>query len=388
MLCVFALIYILIIYKTKGKVNQLGGLISSELTNILKVVSEGLKGIRHVIVDKLQPFYIDLYKNHDYKMRKANFIVAFISLSPKYILESTGMVIIAISAVFVIYSGVENSIPTLGIIALSAQRIMPLFQQIYSSLMNLRAGLSQLGDVLTLLESKDTSISEKGASVSFNNEIALKGLGFQYKDSIDNTLIDINLTINKGEKIGFIGQTGSGKSTLIDIILGLIEPINGKIVIDGKVINKKNMYSWNSHITHVSQEEHFIDSSFESNIALGIDANKVDTSKVKWASDIALISDYIHSTERKYKTRVGENGSLLSGGQRQRLAIARALYRGKDVLILDEATSALDKSTESEVIDNIYKLSSMTVIIITHNPKILNKCDSVYKLEKKRLVKC
>jgi len=200
-------------------------------------------------------------------------------------------------------------------------------------------------------------------------------------------LKDINLSLKKGSRIGFIGVTGSGKSTLIDIIMGLLPTTNGNLAIDQQLIDNQNRRAWQAHIAHVPQNIYLSDSSISENIAFGVSKDKIDHQRVKKAAQQAQIAELIEGWKDGYQTFVGERGIRLSGGQRQRIGIARALYKKADILIFDEATSALDNETEREVMAAIEELGEeITVLIIAHRLTTLKECDKIVKLGKNHTV--
>jgi ATP-binding cassette subfamily B protein len=216
----------------------------------------------------------------------------------------------------------------------------------------------------------------------FSKNIVLERLGFHYGNDTPIVLTNINLEIKKGSRVGFVGVTGSGKSTLIDIIMGLLPPTQGKFLVDGVEITDLNTQSWQRNISHVPQAIFLTDDSIEANIAFGIPKGKIDYESVVNAARQAQIEDIIESWPDKYQTFVGERGIRLSGGQRQRIGIARALYKKTDVIILDEATSALDSETESRIMETIEKLDkNITVLIIAHRTTTLKNCDQIVELK-------
>jgi ATP-binding cassette subfamily B protein len=205
----------------------------------------------------------------------------------------------------------------------------------------------------------------------------------RYKGSKQYALKDINITINKGSIVGLIGSTGSGKSTIVDLIMYLFKPSSGVISIDNIPLNSRNYISWQKNISHVPQDIYLLDSTFAENIAFGFCNKTIDIDRVKWAANKAQISDFIESTSKGYSSVVGEGGGQISGGQRQRIGIARALYNEATVIIFDEATSALDEEVEKKIISSIATLNSnITIIMISHKRATLMDCDWIYKIEK------
>jgi len=229
--------------------------------------------------------------------------------------------------------------------------------------------------------------ADSSNSVSFNQEIRLNKIQFEYTGSSLSILKSIDLKIHKGSCVGFIGASGSGKSTLVDIIMGLLLPTDGNLVVDNNVINDKNRNSWYSQIAHVPQTIFLSDATIKENIAFGIPKDMIDQNRVVESARKAQIIEMIEGLDQGYETIVGEQGVKLSGGQRQRLGIARALYKGAKLLVLDEATSALDNETERRVMNAIYNLKEeMTVLIIAHRLSTLKNCDRILELNNKNRV--
>ena len=215
----------------------------------------------------------------------------------------------------------------------------------------------------------------------FEKNIRLKDVSFGYDENSLPTINKINLDIKKGDRIGVIGKTGSGKSTLFDILMGLLDPTHGTLEVDENVITSSNRRAWQSRIAHVPQNIYLSDSTLEENIAFGIPVEEIDSSLVRHAAISANIDSVVNEWPLKYKTILGERGIRLSGGQRQRIGIARALYKQADVLFLDEATSSLDTATESSIMKAIEKLGNdITLIIIAHRISTLKNCSRILEL--------
>jgi ABC-type multidrug transport system fused ATPase/permease subunit len=381
---VFGLVYLGIIHLTKGRQFLNSHIIARESTNIIQALQEGLGGIRDVLIDGSQLAYCNVYQEADLKMRRAQASNLFIASCPRYGIEALGMVFIAVIA----YSfsqqtdGILKIIPMLGLLALAAQRLLPVLQQLYSAWTGIRGSQASLQDVLDMLDQPLPSIINKIKPISFNQSIQLKKIKFNYPSTKAYILKDINLTIKKGSCVGFIGATGQGKSTLLDILMGLLSPTHGSLKIDGKVIGSKNNRSWQIHIAHVPQSIFLADSSIAENIAFGVPKKEIDHDRVMKAARQAQIEKTIEGWPKKYQTYVGERGVRLSGGQRQRIGIARALYKDSDVIILDEATSALDAKTEAAVMKAIYDFNKeITLIIVAHRLTTLKNCDNIVEIE-------
>jgi ATP-binding cassette subfamily B protein len=279
--------------------------------------------------------------------------------------------------------GVAKVIPILGALALGAQKMLPILQQSYNAWTQIKATQVSLQDTLDLLDQPLPSHAYESPiqAITFKNKINLKKVSFCYDEKTSAVLKELNLTIKKGDRVGFVGVTGSGKSTLIDIIMALLHPSKGSLIVDNEIITTANSRGWQDHIAHVPQAIFLSDSSINENIAFGIAKEKIDHQRVRKVAKQAQIADIIETWPSKYETLIGEKGIRLSGGQRQRIGIARALYKKADVIILDEATSALDNKTETEVMQAIENLSKdITILIIAHRLTTLKNCTQIVEL--------
>jgi ABC-type multidrug transport system fused ATPase/permease subunit len=387
----FGTIYLLIILSTKKMVARDSQRINQETGRIIKVLQEGLGGIREVLIDGTQSTYCQIYRNADLPLRRAQANIQIISSVPRYITEALGMVLIAALAYSLAArtSGIAGAIPVLGALALGAQRMLPVLQQGYANWTLLRGGQALLQGALDLLDQSLPKYLDGPSQVPmpFQHSIVLNELAFRYMNNTPWVLKQgVCLTIPKGSRIGFVGTTGSGKSTLLDVIMGLLEPTSGSLLLDGVVISEKNQRGWQSHIAHVPQAIFLADTSIAENIAFGIPKEKIDYARVCMAAQKAQIAETIESWDKQYSTLVGERGVRLSGGQRQRIGIARALYKQADVIVLDEATSSLDSNTERAVMEAIESLGNeITVIIVAHRLTTLKNCTQIVELELGRI---
>jgi ABC-type multidrug transport system fused ATPase/permease subunit len=263
--------------------------------------------------------------------------------------------------------------------------LIPAFQIIFSGFNKINFSTKGLDDILFRLnENKNLKISKKtNNKLQIKNEIKIDDLDFIYPNSNRMALNKINLIIQSGEKIGIVGSTGSGKTTLIDVLLGLLNPTNGEISLDGNGISKLGLKKWQNSIGYVPQNIFLSDKTIAENIAFGLSKDELDIKRVKEVCKIANLHSFIsEELEQKYFTEVGERGVRLSGGQRQRIGIARALYNNPSLLVLDEATSALDNITEKLIIESIANhFKSITTIIIAHRLNTIKNCDCIFYLE-------
>ncbi len=388
----FGLIYWGITRYTRKRRAINSQLIANEHTKMIKVLQEGMGGIRDILINASQQFYCSLFRNSDVHLRRAIADNDFIAFSPRFAIEALGMTLVAILAYYMSQGAneAEDIVPILGAMAMGAQRLLPALQAIYSSVSNIDSSRHSLQEVLDLLSQTLPAYAEQPPAIpmSFKKEIRLNNLSFRYGENIPMVLNRINLTLTKGKSIGFIGVTGSGKSTLLDIIMGLLSPTEGVLTVDGVVVTMNNIRNWQANIAHVSQEVYLSDSTIEENIAFGQHKNNIDFNLVKQSAKRACIAELIESWPEQYKTVIGERGVRLSGGQVQRIGIARALYRQASILVFDEATSALDSKTEKLVMDSIKDLGkNITVLIIAHRVTTLKDCDQVVELGDSKIIR-
>ena len=300
--------------------------------------------------------------------------------------EALSMILIAALAcgMTVKTEGISGAIPVLGALALGAQRLLPLVQGSYLAWTIINGAQATLDNTLALLAQPLPKFENEASPVDlikFSEDISFKNVSFRYENRIAYVLKDVDLVIKKGSRIGFVGDTGSGKSTLVDIIMGLLPPTEGEFLVDGIDVYKANPRSWQMHIAHVPQSIYLADASIAENIALGCSLIDLDMQQVTNAAKLAQIDDAICQMPDGYQTVVGEHGIRLSGGQRQRIGIARAMFKQADVLIFDEATSALDDTTENLVTEAIRSLSAeLTILTIAHREKSLRYCSEVYRI--------
>ena len=381
----FGTLYGIVISLTRKRLQVDGESIARESTHVVKALQEGLGGIRDVLIDGTQPTYCQIYRDADLALRRAQGNVIFIAQSPRYGMEAVGMLLIATLAYVLAQQpgGVGKVIPVLGALALGAQRLLPILQQAYSAWSAIGGAQASLQDALGLLEQPLPEYAAKPPvePLPFRRHIALKQLSFRYGPQTPWVLKNLDLVIEKGSRMGFIGTTGTGKSTLLDIVMGLLPPTDGIMQIDGQPITTVNHRAWQAHIAHVPQTIFLADGSIEENIAFGVPKDRINPQRVRAAAQQAQIADIIETWPEQYKTLVGERGVRLSGGQRQRVGIARALYKQADVIIFDEATSALDSETEHAVMRAIEGLSvDLTILIIAHRLSTLKNCTQVVEL--------
>jgi len=389
----FGITYYLLLNRSKKFLSKNSVFILKNGEKQLKLIQEVLGAFREVIINANQQFFLNKYKNIDYPMRYKRAQNLFISSSPKFILENIGFIFLATLAL-VLSSKNQNIIPLLGIFALAAQKILPAMHLIFQGLTGIRSNSAYIADIFESFyknnQAERTYFGEL-KKINFEDSIEIRNLSFRYSKSKPYTLKNINFHIRKGEHIGIIGKTGCGKSTLIDILMGLIKPSKGNIFIDGiKLFDNKSptkVNCWWTKISHVPQHIFLIDGSILENIVLGIDNDKINMEKIFEVIKKAKIDEFIYELENGIHTKIGERGILLSGGQIQRIGIARALYKDSELMIFDEATSALDTKTEKSLVHSLNNLKKdITVITITHRLSTIQNCDKIFEINNGEII--
>lgn len=386
----YGLSYYFITRISRGRLRKNSARISYEETQVIKALQEGLGGIRDVLLDGTQAIYCSIFQRADIPLRRALGNNTFIGGSPRFIMEAFGMSLIAILAYWLGEEpgGIVLALPVLGALALGAQRLLPAMQQGYSAWATIMGSKASLVETISLLDQPLSEDLFEAASnpLPFKSSISFNEVYFRYSDEDSWVLHNLNLLILKGSRVGIIGTTGSGKSTAIDLLMGLLSPSKGIITIDGNPCVGSQLKSWQKTIAHVPQMIYLADTSIAENIAFGVPKNLIDMDRILLAARQAHISDFVESLSEGYDTNVGERGVRLSGGQRQRIGIARALYKRAKVLIFDEATSALDTETELSVMESIDSLDrDLTVILVAHRITTLSRCDKIVELEQGRV---
>ncbi len=355
-----------------------------------KILSEAFGASKEVKVGGLEEIYINQFSEPSKKIALRTALVTIMSEMPRYTIEAVafgGMLLITL------YFMTQNSditkvLPIIALYAFAGYRLMPALQKIFSSLTSLRFTGPSLDSLHNELKNLKFILPKKNEdSLELNNDICLKDIQYNYPNASKTALKKINLVIPINKTVGLVGATGSGKTTTVDIILGLLDAQEGTLEVDGKVINKNNKRAWQSSIGYVPQQIFLSDNTVSANIAFGVSINNINQEAVENAAKIANLHEFIiNELPLKYQTVVGERGVRLSGGQRQRIGIARALYHKPKVLVFDEATSALDNSTEKAVMDAVHNSKNdITKILVAHRLSTVKNCDKIYLFEKGKI---
>lgn len=365
-----------------------------------RIANEVLGGIKDIKLLGREGAYASLFAEPSRKMARALVVVQLLSQVPQLALQAVafgGVILLCLVLMdrnmLAADAALNSVLPTLGVFAFAGQRLMPELSRLYSSLAQLQAGSAAVAVVHEDLIRKSFGsdiFKELPQSLGLSRRLELVDVSYRYPGSDHNSLSNISLQIDAGERIGIVGTTGSGKTTLADIFLGLLPPISGNIIADGIFVEGDNLSAWQQSVGYVPQDIFLVDASILENIALGVPPHQIDIHRVQRAAKIAQIDTFV-TTELSegYDTAVGERGVRLSGGQRQRIGIARALYHDADLIVFDESTSALDNLTEREVMAAIDDLpGNKTVVMIAHRLSTVKSCDRIIVLDKGRLVGC
>lgn len=390
----------IVVYGLKNKLRYWGKSSSEATQGIIKVLNHGLGGFKETRIIGCSPYFNAQMKSHAKRYAQSSSLATSFGMLPRILIEVT-LVIFIVSFVGASQlfpnSDVDSLLSSLSVFAVASIRLLPAASQVLSSLGNiqstrhvvdilhsdLKEAEQQLSQHHNVMQSEGSIGNDRSTPpLSFIGRIKLSNLSYSYSKKLAPAIDRISLDINKGESIAFIGKSGAGKTTLVDIILGLLTPQDGDITVDGLSIYK-NLRGWQNLVGYIPQSIFLLDDTMERNIAFGVPDHLIDHQKLENAIAAAQLEELVEQLPGGTQTRVGERGVMLSGGQRQRIGIARALYHERDILVLDEATSALDDETEKQVSEAIQNLAGeKTLIIIAHRLSTVEHCDRVYLLER------
>jgi len=390
--------YAVVFLLSKKKLSLNGKISTSAQGQRFKVVGEGFGGIKDLKLLGREGEYLKRYIGPSSAFASSESTNQVIGLLPKYALETIvfGGMLLVILYLTEIKQTTAQTLPLLGLYAFAGYRLMPAFNQIFHGLSNIRyhaAALNLIYDHINQSPKPETStpgtfIETNPSEMRFSKSIKLNDITFSYSESSPVIINRLNLIVEANTTIAFVGKTGSGKTTLVDIILGLLPLNSGEIYIDSTKLNEHNLRSWQKNIGYVPQHIYIADDTITRNIAFGVPEEEINQRAVCNAARIANIDDFVtKELSQGYETVLGERGVRLSGGQRQRIGIARAIYHDPKVLILDEATSSLDGLTENVIMDAIHRLAhKKTIILIAHRLTTVTECDAIHVLEDGKII--
>tara|TARA_Y100001970_G_scaffold246015_1_gene313526 strand:- start:8555 stop:10285 length:1731 start_codon:yes stop_codon:yes gene_type:complete len=391
----FIILYLIIMGITQKRLRANGELLNSSLNKRTKSILESSRGVKEIILNACQEFFLSRFNYDERNYRNAQISNHIIAPLPRLLIESIAIIsIVGIS--FYFYSNSNQSLavllPSFTVAIVAFQRVLPMFQQSYHGWVLFRGHQDIIASVtddfneaLAINKEHSQKIASGKNKIKFNNNIELKNISFSYLQD-KKILDDLNLTIKKGEKVGIIGESGVGKTTLINILMGLVFPSKGNILVDGIKIEKEDIYAWWKNISHLPQKVFLFDDYLKENIAIGADKNDIDDTKIFNSLKKVSLENFIEGNNYK-NLYLGEDGNQISGGQKQRVALSRAFYKESEILILDEPSSALDEATEIKVLESLFKDPNITVIFISHSHAFLDFCDHVYELRSNNLHK-
>lgn len=380
-------------FMTKSRAKEGGIRANHHSTKMLQYVNEGISGLKEIRILGKEDYFFQKVKNSGRNFAEAVKSVQLLSVLPKFLLEMV-LIFFIVTVVLASSHSVEPSevlLSTLGVFGIASIRILPIANLTAASVVAIRYarnGVSLLYSDCSKVDSNVEAFVDRQESLTFSR-LSLSNISYQYDSSKQKSLTDISMGIKFGETIGIIGQSGSGKTTLVDLILGLLKPDTGRIDIDGMSLEENStLQNWRRQIAYLPQKVFLIDASLRNNIALGIDNDDIDDNLIKSSVLKASLAGMIDTLPEGINTFVGEGGIRISGGQAQRIALARAFYHGRNILVMDESTSALDNKTEKEIINEIINLKGkVTMIAIAHRLTTLKHCDRIYQLEDGAVIK-
>jgi len=388
----FGGIYAGLFFASKRRLRRIGRVRVKANRERFKIAGEALSGIKDLKLSGREGLFIGRFSKAARRYASTQATSKVISDLPRYALETIAFGGIMLIIIYLLASGqgIARAIPIVGLYALSAYRLMPALQQIFAGITEVRFNLAALELLYEDLRRPSPEVSLDRHTLKplpFKRELSLQNVSFSYPDTERPALRNLTLSIQANTSVAFVGHTGSGKTTLIDVILGLLTPQEGTLSVDGAPLHGENLLRWQRGLGYVPQHIYLADDTVANNIAFGIPEDQIDREALERAAKIARLHDFIvRELPGGYDTVVGERGIRLSGGQRQRIGIARALYDNPDVLILDEATSALDGITEEEVFRAVEDLArTKTIVMIAHRLSTVRSCDQIYLMASGRV---
>ena len=367
-------------FKNETKKNSLQ--ITKYMDITMGIITNVFGSFKEIIFYNNQKTVISNFKQVDFNLANLKGINMSLGYMPRFYIDAALLMILTISSIFVSYNGINASsfFATLSVYGLAALKLLPAFQNIFYFSYEIFSRIPHLNNVTALLAKNDENsiLSSSEEPFIFKNEISFNNISFAYKkDHKDSLIKNINLTILKGQKIAIIGSTGSGKSTFLDLLLGIIEPDSGKITMDDEILTKENLNSYRKNFSYVPQKIFFLEDTLQQNIVFG-SSQELDKEKLHQAISNSLLKELIDHLPYGLDTNISDSNQMVSGGQKQCIGIARALYRGGDILILDEATSGMDQVLEKRIYEAAFNSQFQTFISVTHKSSLLNHFDQIF----------
>mgnify|MGYP003133711268 CR=1 FL=1 len=390
------LIIYLSIYRVAGRfLARLGQIRAEQNKHRFQTVGEIFGGIKDIKIHDKEEVYFDRFEVASRQMLQTMWKSKATSDLPQFLIQAfflsgvIGACLFMISPAQINGTGsIAGMIPTLGVFAFAGQRIVPEVQRIYAAISKISYGAAAIRSVSQDMDSNKRVPQDSHPRIEFSDSIVFRNVAYAYPGS-DNGIDNLTTTIPKGSRVGLVGGTGAGKTTLVDLLLGLLEPSKGAVEVDGVALDERaKRAAWRKNIGYVPQQIFLLDATIAQNIAFGIPEAEIDMEKVLASARAARIHDFIMTqTTEQYQTVIGERGVMLSGGQRQRIGIARALYQDASLIVMDEATSALDSRTEKEVMQAIDDLPrDITLVLIAHRLGTLRNCDKLLVMERGQII--
>ena len=385
-----------ILYKIARATLHRAGRVSVEAGTLRTTLGvESLSGAKEIKLLAREEEFLERFARPSLRWADSHTATQAISLLPRYAVETVAFGLILLLAIYMLGKGgsMADLLPLLGLYAFAGYRLMPALHQVFAGFAQMRAAQASLDVVVADLqpqaESPDaTEVALEDAPIAINDYVELVQVRYRYPSEAAWALQPVNLRIPKNASVALVGATGSGKTTVVDLLMGLLPPLAGSLLVDGVVIDERNVRRWQRSIGHVPQQIFLCDDTIARNIALGVPDDRIDMAQVERAAQLARLHEFVvGELPRGYQTAVGDRGIRLSGGQRQRIGIARALYRDPDLLVLDEATSALDNVTENAVFEALQALAGRkTIVMVAHRLTTVRGCDVIYVMEQGHIV--
>ena len=375
------------LYKKQLKKNS--ELISKNLYLRQKSIKESLENIKETKLFQAENFFLDMFSESNSLIAKSIAKNQILSILPKFLIEIIGIIFFMLFIFYKLNTGqnLNEILPLLSVYLVAGYKMLPAIQSIATSYATIRGNITAIEKVESDLDSFDNNNEEELNYNHFNfNQINVLNLKFSYKKKL--ILDDVSLNLKKNQITAIVGKTGEGKTTLINLIAGLLEPSNGTIKFDDNVLSNSDKKKIITKIGYVSQKVSLIEDTISNNITLGVKEKDIDKDKINYIAKITLIDEFTSQLKNKFETTVGENGILLSGGQVQRIGLARALYKEPALLIIDEGTSGLDANTEKKIFQNLQNIKkNICILMITHRNEVLKYCDTVYEIKNTKINK-